>query len=132
MRTRNVIATLILLLLLITVAMLRRWQEAPRREALNRTPEKLLFYATAECRMRCMGLSKTSVQNLLQTGVILLNKSRRNRHPCPLFAIQGKINEQQVQVFVEQCRNGTFVVWCAPVNKILDCDCPDNFAPKKD
>jgi hypothetical protein len=117
--------SLILVLLLLAVFVYKRWQEPQRRELFDRTPERLLFTRHAQCRMDCRHISKEDIEEIMDKGVINLNKSRRNDRPCPTFALQGETSDhEKIRVIFAQCRNETKVVTCYNLEEEFDCHCP--------
>jgi len=132
MRARNVILTLILLVSVFLFAIFRKWQEPLPKEAFDRTPARMQFYAFALCRMRCLAVTEADVKTIMQTGVINLSRSNRRARPCPVFAVQGRVRKAYLRVVFEQCRNSTYVVNCYDLNKDAACDCPTEYKPKTD
>src|SRR6476659_9985056 len=130
MRSRNVMLTLFLLLGLFLFAVYKKRQEPSPVEAFHRAPERLRFYAFARCRMECLAISETDIQTIMQKGIINLNKSNRMARPCPLFAVQARVQGQYLRVLFEQCRNGTYVVNCYNLEQDTTCDCSTDYQPK--
>lgn len=130
MRARNVMATLVLLLSIFLFALWQRWREPLPREAFHRTPAHLWFYAYAECRMQCLSLSKADIQALMQTSIMNMNRSSRRLQPCPIYAMQGRVQGRYLRVLFEQCRNGTYVVNCYDLERDTACDCATEYQPK--
>src|SRR5215217_332747 len=123
MRSRNVLLTLILLISIFLFAIFKKYQEPQREEAFHRMPERLRFYAFARCRMQCLAISEADIHMLMQKGVININKSNRMSRPCPIYAVQARVNDRYLRVLFEQCRNGTFVVNCYKLEQDIACDC---------
>jgi hypothetical protein len=131
MRSRNVMLTLFLLAGIFLFALLRKWQEPLPREAFNRTPAHLRFYAFARCRMQCLAVQEADITTLMQKGVININRSNRRMQPCPLFAVQGRVRGRYLRVLFEQCRNGTFVVNCYNLEEEAFCNCSTDYQPNQ-
>ena len=131
MRSRNVMFTLVLLIAIFLLAIYKKRQEQPPKEAFNRTPTRLYFYAVAKCQMQCQDIGEGAIKTLMQTGVINLNQSSRFRQPCPIFALQGRVHQRYLRVLFEQCRNGTFVSDCSDLEHDTDCDCTNDYPPKQ-
>lgn len=130
MRARNVLFTLVLLLIIFLVAIYKRHQERDLREAFQRAPKRLYFYAFARCRMRCLSLTDADITTVMQKGVININQSRRAVRPCPVYAVQARVHQRYVRVLFEQCRNGSFVMNCYNLESADTCSCPDTYQPK--
>lgn len=125
MNSRNVILTLLLILLLSGIFLCRRWQEPVRKEALNRSPDKLTYTTQASCLMKCLQVDEKELARIIRKGIILLNKSNRFNRPCPTFAVQGALAEgKSLQVLLLQCTNETTVLSCNLVNQNFECQCP--------
>jgi hypothetical protein len=131
MRSRNVFFTLVVLIGIFLFAIIRKWQEPPAREAFDRTPARLYYYAFALCRMRCLHISKKDIITLMEKGVIHMNQSNRNHQPCAMFAVQGRIGSGSIRAVFEQCRNGTYVVNCNNLEESTPCDCATDYSPNK-
>lgn len=132
MRSRNVIITLILLASIFLFAIYKKRQEPLPKEAFDRTPARLRFYAFARCRMNCIMITENDIKTIMQKGVINMNKSNRKLGPCPVFAVQARVRSGYVRIVFEQCRNSTYVVNCFNLEKETACDCPTEYKPKKD
>jgi hypothetical protein len=130
MRSRNVFLTLAVLIGVFLFAIFRKWQEPPVREAFDRTPQRLYYYAFALCRMQCLHISKGDINTVMQKGVVHMNKSNRNRQPCATFAVQGRTGSHYIRAVFEQCRNGTYVVNCYNLENSTPCDCATDYTPK--
>ncbi|HUP13880.1 MAG TPA: DUF4258 domain-containing protein [Niastella sp.] len=123
MRSRNVIFTLVILVGIFLFAIFRKWQEPQRREAFNRAPARLYYYAFALCRMQCLQVQKEDIVTIMKAGIININKSNRAFRPCPTFAVQARSRNKYMRVIFEQCRNGTYVVNCYNLQSDTACNC---------
>ena len=129
MRSRNVMLTLVLLVGIFLFALIQKRQEPLRREAFNRAPLHLRFYAFARCRMQCQGVTDADISNLMEHGVINMNKSNRTAHPCAIYALQARVRGRYLRVLFEQCRNATYVVNCYNLEQPPSCNCPVDYQP---
>lgn len=126
MKSRNVILTLVFILLLSGIFLCRKWQEPSRKEALNRRPDLLTYSSQAVCLMKCQQIEEEEIEQILKKGVILLNKSNRFSRPCPTFAVQGSMaTGKSLRLSVQQCGKETTVLACTIVNETNPCQCPD-------
>lgn len=126
MRSRNATVSLIIVIVIIVYAALRWYVlESRKREAFERHPERLIYTHHALCRMDCRHISKEDVNEIMQNGIIFLNKSDLNDKPCPTFALQGftKDNED-IRVIFAQCNDETKVITCYNLHKDFECHCP--------
>lgn len=132
MRSRNVILTVVLLISIFLIAVFRKWREPQPREAFDRAPTHLRFYAFARCRMTCLALTESDIKTIMLHGVINLNRSNRRLRPCPTYAVQARVRSGYMRVVFEQCRNGTYVVNCYNLEQDVPCNCATDYIPKKD
>lgn len=123
MKGRNVVFTLLLMLLLFALAMVRRWQEPKRKEPFNRTAP-LQYAAFALCQMACKHISKDAVQQVMQKGIIHFNISNRRHWPCPTYVVQARTAQgRYLRVVFEQCDNKTLVQAADDLEKKDSCHC---------
>ena len=125
MKPKNVILSLLFVLVVLSYAIFRRWQEPKRKEPFGRQPSHLVFTAYALCRMNCFDLSREDVILVMRKGVILINRSNRNNQPCPMYTLQGRTAAgRYIRVLFEQCQGSTRVVGCYDIHGEKGCDCP--------
>jgi hypothetical protein len=125
MKRRNVTVPLFLLLLLFLVFLIRRWNEPKQKEAFDRDPPQLQFSDRAECQMKCRGISKMDIEEIMKKGVINFNRSNRRSSPCPSFALQGRTDGgKSLVVFFAQCTDETTVIGCFTPKDSTSCHCP--------
>ena len=126
MRSKNVTVTLIIILVILFYAALRWYVLEPhRREAFNRHPFHLIYTHHALCRMDCRHISKKDIDEIMEKGIIFLNKSNPNDRPCPTYALQGYTKENEdIRVIFAQCDSITKVITCYNLHKEFECHCP--------
>ncbi|RYZ46905.1 MAG: DUF4258 domain-containing protein, partial [Chitinophagaceae bacterium] len=113
MKRRSIVIPLLLLLLVFTVFLVRRWNEPQRKEAFDRKPPSLRFAARAQCQMACRLVSKEEIEEIMKKGLINFNRSNRRRSPCPSFALQGRTaSGKSLMVLFAQCKDETTVIAC--------------------
>ena len=123
MRSRNVVWTLLLILGLMLWAVYKRWQEPRQKEPFDRTAP-LAFTAFALCQMECKNISKETLLEVMQKGLIHYNKSNRRRWPCPTYALQARTkNQRYLRVVFEQCNSKTNVLFADDLEKGDSCQC---------
>lgn len=126
MKGKNVVITLLLILALLLVAVWRRWQEPRAKEPFSRSAP-LSFTAFAVCQLKCKSISRNHVQEVMQKGMVLYNKSNRRRWPCPTYVVQARtINRQLLRVVFEQCDKKTTVLAIDNIEKQDSCNCGEN------
>lgn len=125
MKSRNATLSLILILLVLGIALFRRWQEPRAEELFDRTPPRLQYTRHAQCRMKCRFISKKEIDEVIKKGVINLSKSDRNDQPCPTYAMQGRTSDgQYIRVIFAQCESVTKVITCYDLETDFTCHCP--------
>lgn len=125
MKPRNL--TLVLLLLAVAAIgfLFRRWREPSAKEAFDRHPAHLVYTRHARCRMDCRQISEQDIREVMDRGIINLNKSDRNDRPCPTYAIQGETRDgESIRVIFAQCDAETRVVTCYKLRQDFECHCP--------
>lgn len=126
MKGKNVVVTLLLLLVLLLVAVWRRWQEPRAKEPFSRTA-KLSFTAFAVCQLSCKNINRNEVQEVMQKGMVLYNKSNRRRWPCPTYVVQARTqNKQLLRIVYEQCNVKTTVLAVDDIEKQDTCNCSES------
>ena len=124
MRSRNVIFTLILVIVIIGFALMRLHYEPRKREPFDRSPSHLTYTQHAMCRMDCRHISREDIDEIMKKGIIIFNKSHMNDRPCPTFALQGYTQKQEnLRVIFAQCEGNTKVVTCYNLREDFECDC---------
>jgi hypothetical protein len=119
--------------LLLVVFIYRRWQEPRRHELFDRTPKHLSYTKHALCRMDCRHISREDVEEIMEQGVINLNRSNRNARPCPTFALQGETKDSEhLRIVFAQCEEETRVVTCINLDEDFECHCPGDPSEKPD
>jgi hypothetical protein len=125
MKRRNVLITLFLLALVFVAFLIRRWNEPKRKEAFDRHPASLMFTTYALCRMNCRHISREEVGEIMEKGIININKSDKYSRPCPIFALQGTTGSgEDLRVIFAQCPAETEVITCYNLKKDFACSCP--------
>jgi hypothetical protein len=117
--------SLIVVLVLLFLFLVGRWQEPRKREAFDRHPTHLYYTKHALCRMDCRHISKEDIDEIIQKGIINFNKSNQREQPCPVFALQGETHEgEKLRVIFAQCSRETKVITCYNLEKEFECYCP--------
>ena len=124
MKPRNATFSLLLILAILAVAVLKWRQEPPKREAFDRTPDRLTYTPNALCRMECRQISRDDIADIMKKGIIYFNESNRRAQPCPTFALQGRTRDNKyIRVIFAQCYEQTSVLTCHNLEKQFDCAC---------
>lgn len=124
MKPRNVVYSLLFILILFGVAIIKRWQEPRRGELFNRSTERVVYTKFALCRMNCQYIIKNDVEDIMKAGIINLNKSDRRYKPCPTYALQGRTKRgSYLRIVFAQCDVITNIISCVDVEKSFTCNC---------
>ena len=130
MKSKGATYTLLVILVLLGLWLVSRWQEPGRKELFDRTPDRLEYTRHAICRMDCRQISKKEINEIMDKGVINLSKSDRRDRPCPTYALQGRTSDgDYIRVIFAQCNDETRVVTCYNLEKDFDCNCPSSPVP---
>ena len=125
MRSKGANYTLLVVLVLLIIFVLLRRQEPQRKEAFDRDPAQLVYTKHALCRMDCRKISKEDINEIMERGVINLNRSNRRDKPCPTYALQGETKDgEKIRVVFAQCDKETRVVTCYNLQEDFECYCP--------
>jgi len=125
MKPKNVIFTACFVIAVLAIVISRMRHEPRAKEIFDRTPVKLEYTRHAKCRMNCRYISKKEIDEVMQNGVINMNKSDRRYRPCPTYALQGRTSDgQYIRVIFAQCDDETKVVTCYDLETDFACDCP--------
>jgi hypothetical protein len=125
MKSKNVIFSLCLVIVVLALLVVRMRHEPGAKEAFDRRPSKVYYTKHALCRMDCRFIRKEDIREIMQKGIINFNKSDRNDKPCPTFALQGETEDgEKLRVIFAQCDDETKVVTCYNLNEDFECHCP--------
>ena len=126
MQSRNVILSLILVLVLLAFTFMKvRFWEPKKKLSFNRNPRSIKYSPFTLCRMDCFHISANDITEILKKGDINLSQSNLHARPCPIFAIGG-ITKRGVKlnVIVVQCGTVITITSCGNLSKVFACDCP--------
>ena len=125
MRSKRATYSLYIVLVLLLIFLITRWQEPQKKEIFDRTPDELVYTKHALCRMNCRQITRAEIEEIMEDGIINLNKSKRRDRPCPTYALQGETSDgDKIRVIFAQCDDVTKVVTCYDLEKDFTCDCP--------
>jgi hypothetical protein len=125
MKSRNVFFTLFLVLIILVLVISRIRHEPRQRELFDRHPAHLSYTHHALCRMDCRHISENDIAQIMENGIINLNKSDRYGRPCPTYALQGFTNDgRDLRIIFAQCNTDTRVITCYNLKEDFECHCP--------
>lgn len=125
MKPARVIFSLLIVIGFFLVFVLKQWKEPAQHEVFDRHPAHLVYSKHALCRMDCRHINRDEIAEIMDKGIINLNKSFRNNGPCPTYALQGRTTSgDELRVVFAQCADETKVVTCYNLEKDFECHCP--------
>ena len=75
--------------------------------------------------MDCRHIGVEDINEIMQKGIIIFNRSNMNDRPCPTFAIQGYTTQHEnLRVIFAQCAETTKVITCYNLKQDFECHCP--------
>lgn len=132
MRSRKATLSLVIIIILLSIFIFRRWREPKQREAFDRTPGKLEYTKHAQCRMNCREISKKDINEIMSKGIINFSRSDRYDKPCPTYALQGVTSDgESLRIIFAQCSNETKVVTAYNLKEEFECNCPGDERKEK-
>ena len=125
LQSKNVVFTLLLIITILAIVIFRFRNEPPQRELFDRHPKHLTYTHHALCRMDCRHISDEDIHDIMENGIINLNKSDQNDRPCPTYALQGYTSHgEELRVIFAQCDDDTKLVTCYNLKEDFECHCP--------
>jgi hypothetical protein len=124
-KPQNVFFTLFLVLVILALVIARVRHEPKEKELFDRHPVHLEYTHHALCRMDCRHITTKDIGQIMEKGIINLNKSDRNRQPCPVYALQGYTDDgRDLRIIFAQCASETKVITCYNLKQDFECHCP--------
>jgi hypothetical protein len=75
--------------------------------------------------MGCRHISQSDIAQIMENGIINLNKSDRYGRPCPTYALQGFTKDgRDLRIIFAQCNTDTRVITCYNLKEDFECHCP--------
>ncbi|HEV7620792.1 MAG TPA: DUF4258 domain-containing protein [Flavisolibacter sp.] len=125
MNPKNVFFTLFLIIVILAIIISRIRHEPLSKELFDRHPAHLEYTHHALCRMECRHITKFDIDQIMQKGIINLNKTNRYDRPCPTFALQGFTSDgRDLRIIFAQCTGDTKVITCYNLKEDPVCHCP--------
>jgi len=121
MNARNVIISLVLILVMLVFFIIKFSLEPKRKMTFRRNPSRIKYSAFALCRMDCYMISANTVTLIIQKGQVQLIKKE---NPCSTYKV-SMLTKQNKNYFitVEQCGTTTKVQDCYEANVTAGCNC---------
>jgi hypothetical protein len=91
--------------------------------SLNRSPARIEYTQHARCRMACRHIDESEVQEILEKGVINVNKIEKDAKGKK-FPLEGITHDNQnVRIVFAPEGNRMVVITVIDLGKDWDCDC---------
>lgn len=86
---------------------------------------KYILTHHAKCRMKCRGIDKEEINQVLAKGKLNKRKSDPNKLPCPIKSLEGysQRDNQHIRVVAAYCPNTTKIVTVIDLKNKYDCYC---------
>lgn len=123
-RQKSQLFSLILVIVLGSIAFFRNQTDKASFDDINTTNKKLIYTKHAECRMDCRYISEQEVNFIRKSGNINYRKSDMQDRPCPTVAKEGRTKDgQMVRIVFAECDNTTKVVTAIDLENEYKCKC---------
>ena len=131
MRSRNVIISLLFVLVLILLFFIRVNYWEPRKKLVfNRNPSRIEYSNLALCQMDCYNFNANDMTSILRNGRIVKEKTNMNEKPFPKITINGVTkNKMIVNIEIIQIGRVAKIESCYHVNDLFVCNCLENKRP---
>ncbi|HEV8271463.1 MAG TPA: hypothetical protein VGQ04_09190 [Chitinophagaceae bacterium] len=124
MKPKNVIISLVFVMLLLAFIVIKIRTEPKKKLVLNRNPSRIEYTKFALCRMDCHHINANSIMGIFRNGEVNRARSDLHKKPCPIFTIRG-ITKQKISIIIiiQQCGTVAKILDCYDANGTLGCDC---------
>ena len=130
MSSRNVIVTLVFVVVLLVIIFFKVRFEPRKKFELNRNASQIEYTQIALCRMDCENISANDITEVLRKGVINYGKSDLAKKPCAIFTILGKTKKGiGITIVIAQCGKVVRITNCYRNDGAMPCNCIENNQP---
>ena len=127
MRPRNVIFSLIVVLVMLAIIFYRIRTEPRKKLTFNRNPSRIEYSQFALCRMGCYNINANSIAVIFRKGIV---SDRRRKETCTIFVINATTKPGiNIVMIVDQCGTVAKVTDCFYENSATPCNCTDRDTP---
>lgn len=128
MRSRNVIISLVFVVVLLVYVFLKVQFWEPRKKlTLRRNPSRIEYTQLALCRMDCHHISANDMTDIIKNGEINSASSDLRKRPCPIFTVGGVTKKgMRLSVIIEQCGTVARITNCYNPDETIICHCPED------
>jgi hypothetical protein len=124
MKPKNVIISLVFVMLLLAFIVIKIRNEPKKKLVLNRNPSRIEYTKFALCRMDCDHINANSIVGIFRNGEVNRARSDIHKKPCPIFTIRGVTKQKMsIIIIIQQCGTVAKVLDCFDANGTVGCNC---------
>jgi len=124
MKPKNVIISLVFVMLLLAFIVIKIRNEPKKKLVLNRNPSRIEYTKFALCRMDCHHINANSIVGIFRNGEVNRARSDIHKKPCPIFTIRGLTKQKMnIIIIIQQCGTVAKVLDCFDANGTVGCNC---------
>jgi len=124
MKPKNVIISLVFVMLLLAFIVIKIRNEPKKKLVLNRNPSRIEYTKFALCRMDCHHINANSIVGIFRNGEVNRARSDIHKKPCPIFTIRGVTKQKMsIIIIIQQCGTVAKVLDCFDANGTVGCNC---------
>ena len=124
MKPKNVIISLVFVMLLLAFIVLKIRNEPKKKLVLNRNPSRIEYTKFALCRMDCHHINANNIMGIFRNGDVNGARSDIHKKPCPIFTIRGLTKQKMnIIIIIQQCGTVAKVLDCFDANGTVGCNC---------
>lgn len=96
----------------------------PQERVLQKLKESELIYTDRSfCIMDCNDISQEEIEKIILAGEVNFGKSKEKDSSCPVYALEGTVNNRMLVVMFATCDTTTTVADARDINNEVACDC---------
>lgn len=94
-------------------------------QALSNNKINYVLTHHAKCRMKCRGIDKEEINQVLAKGKLNKRKSDPKKRPCPVKSLEGysQRDSQHIRVVAAYCPDTTKIITVIDLKNKYDCYC---------
>ena len=130
MSSKNVIISLVFVVVLLIIIFFKVRLEPKKKYDLNRNATQIEYTQTALCRMDCENITANDITEVLRKGEINYNRSDLAKKPCAIFTTLGKTKKGiGITLVIAQCGKVVRITNCYRNDGAMPCNCVENDQP---
>ena len=117
MKARNVIISLLFVIVLFVFVFMKIRSEPRRKLSFNRNLSKVEYSELALCLMSCQGMTANDINYIMRYGDVI---NKTNKQNCPSYVLKGKTKSgQSITVYAIQCGRAIKISKCHKDDHII-------------